>query len=396
MSETRRLFVALSLVVLAAAGAPAQEKPPEKPPASVPTKELDEKVFKVLRPVINTGASLYNNGDPAGCYRLFQGALMTIQPLLDHRPDVQALIDKGLKDAEARPTMFDKALALREVLDNVRAALRKGAPPPMPEAKKPLWDRLGGEPAVRAVVQDVIRRVLNDPKINFERSGKYALDDKDLTALEQRVVEFISAATGGPLKYSGRSMKASHKDMGITNAEFKAFKEAVRAALKKHNVPAKEADELLAIVEATRADIVQENKEEPEELVKPRPKEPPLWERLGGEKAVRAAVRAALTAAANDPAVDFTRGGVFTLDPEGWAHLETLLVEWISAATGGPLPYRGKDLKTAHARMGISAGEFDRFIGHVTAALKKQGVAPKAAKDLEAVLRETQKAIVER
>src|SRR5205823_3339376 len=88
------------------------------------------------------------------------------------------------------------------------------------EAAKSLWDRLGGEPAVKAVVHDFVGRAATDPKVDFFRGGKYTLDAAGVANLEKLLVEFISSATGGPLKYTGRPMKPLHKGMGITEAQF--------------------------------------------------------------------------------------------------------------------------------------------------------------------------------
>ncbi len=40
--------------------------------SSVATSELDTRIDKALFQAINSGVPLYNQGDPAGCYRLYQ------------------------------------------------------------------------------------------------------------------------------------------------------------------------------------------------------------------------------------------------------------------------------------------------------------------------------------
>src|SRR5207247_3415391 len=92
------------------------------------------------------------------------------------------------------------------------------------------------------------------------------------------------------------------------------------ATHKKFNVPEKEINELVGIVATTRKDIV----------------ESPLWDRLGGEKAVRAVVHDFVIAAATDPKVNFFRDGKFKFTGKDVENLEQLLVELISATTGGP------------------------------------------------------------
>ncbi len=124
---------------------------------------------------------------------------------------------------------------------------------------KTLWDRLGGEPAVTAVVEDFVGRAAADPKVNFTRKGQpreWEATPANVKKLQRRLVEFISSATGGPLKYTGRDMVSSHANMKITEAEFNALAGHLVAALDEFKVPQKEKDELVAIVAGTKDQIV--------------------------------------------------------------------------------------------------------------------------------------------
>lgn len=238
------------------------------------SKALDKAVDKALHDVIDHGADLFNiNGDYAGCYRVFEAGLIAVKPFLAHRPELQKTIDDGLADAAKKHRVIDRAFALRRTLAEVRTAVRGGTPPAKDkkttdkktmdkktEVKKSLWDRLGGEASVTKVVQDFIKIAGDDPKVDVTRGGKYKLDDKTLKLLEKHVVAFVSSATGGPLKYKGADMKAAHKGMGITNAQFSAAKADLKIALEKNGAKAEEIKELLQIVESTRKDIVEKKK----------------------------------------------------------------------------------------------------------------------------------------
>jgi hemoglobin len=125
---------------------------------------------------------------------------------------------------------------------------------------KSLYERLGGEPALKLVVDDFVARAASDPKVNFTRKGtpmEWQATPENVAKLKVRLVQFISMATGGPSKYEGRSMKAAHAGMKITDAEFNALAADLIAALDKYNVPKREKDELIAIVGTTKADIVE-------------------------------------------------------------------------------------------------------------------------------------------
>lgn len=121
---------------------------------------------------------------------------------------------------------------------------------PGPNAK--LFDRLGGKPAIEAVVDDFLARVAGDERINAGFAGS------DVPRLRQRLVELFCAGTGGGCAYSGRDMKTVHAGMGVTSAQFDALAGHLVATLDKFKVPAKEKGELLAIVGPMKKDIVEE------------------------------------------------------------------------------------------------------------------------------------------
>ena len=65
-------------------------------------KAADTNVYNTLRDIINQGADLYNSGDWSGCHRLYEGALLTVRPFLEHRPDQQKAITEGIARVEQR------------------------------------------------------------------------------------------------------------------------------------------------------------------------------------------------------------------------------------------------------------------------------------------------------
>ncbi len=116
---------------------------------------------------------------------------------------------------------------------------------------KSLYQRLGGKPAIEAVVKDFAGRALADARIN----KKFAKSDPD--RLVTSLVQQVCAATGGPCKYTGRSMKETHKNMAVSEGEFGALVEDLGASLDHFKVPAKEKGELLAALGTMKADIVE-------------------------------------------------------------------------------------------------------------------------------------------
>jgi hemoglobin len=328
----------------------------------------DDKTFEKnldvgLRAVINQGAALFNEqGDFAGCYRLYEGALVSLRPLLGKYPDVQKAIDKGIQAASVLPKMHDRAHTLRKVIDEVRFTLNPDERPVV----KTLWDKLGGEVGVTKVIGDVLVTASKDPKVNFTRDGKYPLDKQKVADLQKSLIDFVSQATGGPLKYTGLSMKDAHKGMGITDAEFNALGGHLKAALEKNGVKAENVKAVLALIETTRKDIV-------EPVLK---KKVSLWDKLGGESTLTKVIDEFVKTAKDDPEVNFDRGGKVKLDEAGLAMFKKKLLHFLSYATGGPHKYDGKDMKEAHKGMGITEKEFNATAGHLKRALEKFKAEP--------------------
>jgi hemoglobin len=242
--------LAACALVLAAGGLRAEDA--AKPAG--PDKALDKQIHETLREVINRGADIYNppNSDWNGCYRFYEGALLATRPLLNHRPELQKAIDAGLATARANPQVQRRAFDLRAVIDKIRDDIN---PNPKPVANATLWERLGGEANVKKVIDDFVAAAATDPKVDFFRGGKYK--DVDVPTLKRQLVEFVSLAAGGPLKYTGRSMKEIHKGMAITDAQFDALAGHLVKALKDHGAKQADIDELVKIVGSTRKDIVE-------------------------------------------------------------------------------------------------------------------------------------------
>lgn len=120
-----------------------------------------------------------------------------------------------------------------------------------------LYERLGGVYAIAAVVDDFIDRIMDDPRLNANPKVDEAHHRVSKAGFKYLVTEQVCWATGGPQKYTGRSMLDSHAHLDITPTEWEAFLDDFRQTLTKFGVPQAEQRELFAIVESTRADIVK-------------------------------------------------------------------------------------------------------------------------------------------
>lgn len=123
--------------------------------------------------------------------------------------------------------------------------------------KKSLYDRIGGQAALTKVVDDFVAKAAANPKVNFTRNGMWVASDAAVKTLKMHLVNFLGSAFGGPQKYTGRTMRESHKGMAITQAEFDALAADLKAVLEANKVPKAEVDEIMKIAASTAPDIVE-------------------------------------------------------------------------------------------------------------------------------------------
>jgi len=263
----------LTFLALGFAGLVWAEGPPDK-------SSIDKQISDALRDMHNRAADLFNTTkDYNGAYRMFQGGLYVVRPMLNHRADVQQVLDLGMQEAERLASLPDRAMRLHKTIEDIRTKLRSPAdgksgepntvlpitpptgtapptttpPPPASATAITLWQKLGGEDRLKKVADNFVTLVITDGKIDFTRGGIYRVDEE---AFKTKLVAFISSISEGPIKYTGKSMAEAHKGMAITTAQFDTLAASLRVALKNNAIAESDVDELMKKVEATRADIV--------------------------------------------------------------------------------------------------------------------------------------------
>jgi hemoglobin len=122
---------------------------------------------------------------------------------------------------------------------------------------KSLYERIGGQAALKVVVDDFVALTAANPKVNFTRSGKWQASDAAVATLKGHLVDFLAGAFGGPENYKGRDMKTAHAGLKITQAEFDALAGDLKTTLEKHKVGKAEIAEIMKIAASTAPDIVE-------------------------------------------------------------------------------------------------------------------------------------------
>ncbi|NOQ88466.1 MAG: group 1 truncated hemoglobin [Gammaproteobacteria bacterium] len=120
--------------------------------------------------------------------------------------------------------------------------------------EKTLYERLGGYDAITAVVNELLSRLMSDSQLGrfWDNRGEDGINRE-----KQLLIDYLCMSAGGPMLYTGRDNKTSHKGMGISESDWEKLIGHLNATLGVFQVPLQERRDLLGFIESTRADIVE-------------------------------------------------------------------------------------------------------------------------------------------
>ena len=113
-----------------------------------------------------------------------------------------------------------------------------------------LYERLGGEARLRKIVNDILDKNFNNPIIGHH------FRNIDMNKLKLLVFEFFSMGTGGPHQYTGRDMITAHTGLHISGKDFLVGNDDVLLALEENGIGQAEKEEVIAILDSMKADVI--------------------------------------------------------------------------------------------------------------------------------------------
>jgi hemoglobin len=125
-----------------------------------------------------------------------------------------------------------------------------------PGVQKTLYERLGGLKGITMVSDDFINRLVANKTLNQNPAINAGRKSSPPPYLKFQVSQLICEVSGGPCKYTGKSMKEAHAHLNISEKEWEIMAAEFKKSLNKFKVPAAEQKELFEIVGKTKADIV--------------------------------------------------------------------------------------------------------------------------------------------
>ena len=118
---------------------------------------------------------------------------------------------------------------------------------------KSLYERLGGEPAMEAAVENFYARLLADPNV------APFFDATDMERQKRKQQMFLTMAVGGPPRYTGKTMTKAHTHLlerGLNDSHVDAVERHLENTLAELGVAEKEIREVLELVDGLRDDVL--------------------------------------------------------------------------------------------------------------------------------------------
>lgn len=119
---------------------------------------------------------------------------------------------------------------------------------------KSLYERLGGYDGITAFANDLLPRLMADSQLGrfWQNRG-----DDGLAREKQLLIDYLCSSAGGPVYYTGRDMKISHKGMKISEDDWSIFLRHAGATMDALRVPAPERNDVVAFVSSLKGDMVE-------------------------------------------------------------------------------------------------------------------------------------------
>ncbi|RAL25736.1 group I truncated hemoglobin [Thermoflavimicrobium daqui] len=120
----------------------------------------------------------------------------------------------------------------------------------LPVVNQTLYERLGGRPRIKMIVQDSFYALLSDDRVSHHFVGV------DIERLTNVLISFFENMLGGPLDYSGESLRKAHSGLNITSEEYDIFLSYVRQILRKYTVSIPDIAKIESLLRSYKPHII--------------------------------------------------------------------------------------------------------------------------------------------
>lgn len=122
-------------------------------------------------------------------------------------------------------------------------------------AELSLFDRLGGEDGISAIVDDIVQAHLDNPEIS-QVFLPLKNNPAHFESFKKHIREFLSSGTGGSATYTGKDLPTAHKGLNTTEKEFIAAVDDIMGVLSKHNIDDETKKDMLYILYTMKGAVI--------------------------------------------------------------------------------------------------------------------------------------------
>ena len=140
-------------------------------------------------------------------------------------------------------------MALTFVLLSSGCAVKSVQPAPLQSDTTSLYQALGNNAGVSAIIDGLFRRISTDTRI------VHHFDETDIALFRERLIEHICWIADGDCAYHGESMEKTHQGLNITQADFDALVGHLIASMKEQHIPLATRNALLKRLAPMYSDI---------------------------------------------------------------------------------------------------------------------------------------------
>jgi hemoglobin len=268
---------------------------------------------------------------------------------------------KSLQQAAAGKQLSKATIAARHAAPGAFVAARRrvfGDP-------RTVYGRGGGIFGLAKVSDILMDRWMENPALNANTMVNRWHESQQKYGFKFLVTQIMGYLTGGPQRYTGRSMAAAHKHLSITPAQWEAFMQDARNVLTELGVESGAKNDLIDIIQSFRSDcVVAPGEVAPADPGRPKPaagSEGTLYYRLGGVYPIAQFVDRLVEAVLKGDRVKIDLDNVE--DPQSKRHaagLKYMLTELTCNCTGGPEIITSKGFDDA--KLGVPAEQWPTFL----------------------------------
>lgn len=117
-----------------------------------------------------------------------------------------------------------------------------------------MFEQLGGEPKLRAIIDRFVDRIFDDVMIGF------FFRNADRERIKQKEYEFAAAHLGAAVQYTGKPIGQAHAAHPIMGGQFARRVELLKQTLREADVPVKVVEHWLAHTERLRPAITRDTR----------------------------------------------------------------------------------------------------------------------------------------